>query len=192
MYVAAKGGERAITNAHALLAKEGRGDLDLPRIDFAAVAGQLGVLVSRVMTEGSLYDPGAGRARHRAGAGRRARGDYAGALVPHYAAALRLHAAADTAGLPPQRRISATFKDLPGGQQPGATFDYTHRLFTGRDASSSARRQKAPPYQAPEPTTPPEGAPSPSTPRGGPETGPGGALVPEMPRDRSARRQRPY
>jgi alpha-D-ribose 1-methylphosphonate 5-triphosphate synthase subunit PhnI len=39
----------------------------------------------------------------------------------------------NTAGLPPQRRISATFKDLPGGQQLGATFDYTHRLFTDRD-----------------------------------------------------------
>ena len=79
MYVAVKGGERAIANAHALLAKEGRGDLDLPRIDFAAVAGQL-----------------------------------------------------------------------------GATFDYTHRLFTDRDAGSSARWQKALRYQAPEPTSPPK------------------------------------
>ena len=57
MYVAVKGGERAIANAHALLAKQGRGDTHLPRIGHAAVAGQLGVLVSRVMTEGSLYDP---------------------------------------------------------------------------------------------------------------------------------------
>lgn len=57
MYVAVKGGERAIANAHALLAKQGRGDPGLPRIARAALAGQLGVLVSRVMTEGSLYDP---------------------------------------------------------------------------------------------------------------------------------------
>src|SRR5690348_4506067 len=57
MYVAVKGGERAIANAHALLAKQGRGDTSLPRLDYAAVAGQLGVLVARVMTEGSLYDP---------------------------------------------------------------------------------------------------------------------------------------
>ena len=27
------------------------------------------------------------------------------------------------------RRVSATFKDLPGGQVLGATFDYTHRLL---------------------------------------------------------------
>lgn len=28
-----------------------------------------------------------------------------------------------------RRRISATFKDLPGGQVLGPTFDYTHRLL---------------------------------------------------------------
>jgi alpha-D-ribose 1-methylphosphonate 5-triphosphate synthase subunit PhnI len=28
-----------------------------------------------------------------------------------------------------QRRISAAFKDLPGGQVLGPTYDYTHRLF---------------------------------------------------------------
>ena len=27
------------------------------------------------------------------------------------------------------RRISATYKDLPGGQVLGPTFDYTHRLL---------------------------------------------------------------
>jgi alpha-D-ribose 1-methylphosphonate 5-triphosphate synthase subunit PhnI len=27
------------------------------------------------------------------------------------------------------RRVSATFKDLPGGQVLGPTFDYTHRLL---------------------------------------------------------------
>src|SRR3546814_14638638 len=28
-----------------------------------------------------------------------------------------------------RRRISATYKDLPGGQLLGASFDYTHRLL---------------------------------------------------------------
>ncbi len=28
-----------------------------------------------------------------------------------------------------ERRISATYKDLPGGQLLGPTFDYTHRLL---------------------------------------------------------------
>jgi alpha-D-ribose 1-methylphosphonate 5-triphosphate synthase subunit PhnI len=129
MYVAVKGGERAIANAHALLAEQGRGDPDTPEIDPAQVEGQLGVLVSRVMTEGSLYD--------RALAARavlQAQGDVLEAvtLMRSYRTTLPRFGytcPVDTAELPPQRRISATFKDLPGGQQLGATFDYTHRLF---------------------------------------------------------------
>src|SRR6185503_9314887 len=35
----------------------------------------------------------------------------------------------DTARMTIRRRISATFKDLPGGQILGPTFDYTHRLL---------------------------------------------------------------
>jgi len=133
MYVAVKGGERAIANAHALLAKQGRGDMRLPRIEQAAVAAQLGVLVSRVMTEGSLYDP-----ELAARAILHAQGDVLEAItlvrsyrttLPRFGYTLPV----DTAGLPPERRISATFKDLPGGQQLGATFDYTHRLFADRD-----------------------------------------------------------
>ena len=133
MYVAVKGGERAIANAHALLARQGRGDPRLPRIEQAAVAAQLGILVSRVMTEGSLYDP-----ELAARAILQAQGDVLEAitLVRSYRTTLPRFGytrPVDTAGLPPQRRISATFKDLPGGQQLGATFDYTHRLFADRD-----------------------------------------------------------
>ncbi|CAD6010975.1 carbon-phosphorus lyase complex subunit PhnI [Agreia sp. COWG] len=129
MYVAVKGGERAIANAHALLAKEGRGASDVPRIDAVQVAGQLGVVVSRIMTEGSLYDP-----ELAARALLQAQGDVLEAvtLLRSYRTTLPRFGyteALDTSGLPPQRRISATFKDLPGGQQLGATFDYTHRLF---------------------------------------------------------------
>ncbi|MCW5770637.1 MAG: carbon-phosphorus lyase complex subunit PhnI, partial [Rhodospirillaceae bacterium] len=35
----------------------------------------------------------------------------------------------NTAEMALQRRISATFKDIPGGQILGPTFDYTHRLL---------------------------------------------------------------
>ena len=35
----------------------------------------------------------------------------------------------DTAAMQIRRRISATYKDLPGGQLLGPTFDYTHRLI---------------------------------------------------------------
>ncbi len=151
MYVAVKGGERAIANAHALLAKEGRGDPGLARIEQAAVAGQLWVLVARVMTEGSLYDP-----ELAARAIVQAQGDVLEAItlvrsyrttLPRFGYTLPVN----TAGLPPQRRISATFKDLPGGQQLGATFDYTHRLFTDHDAGG--------------PPTDPDAGPRPEMPR---------------------------
>ena len=185
MYVAVKGGERAIANAHALLAKRGRGDSRLPSIEQAAVAGQLGVLVSRVMTEGSLYDQ-----ELAARAVLQAQGDALEAItlvrsyrttLPRFGYTLPVN----TAGLPPQRRISATFKDLPGGQQLGATFDYTHRLFTHRGTGSSARWQKAPSYRAPEPAISPGGT-TPRTPRDRPQAGQGAVpeahgSVPEMP-----------
>ena len=150
MYVAVKGGERAIANAHALLAKQGRGDPGLPRIEQAAVAGQLGVLVSRVMTEGSLYDP-----ELAARAIVQAQGDALEAitLVRSYRTTLPRFGytlPTDTTRLPPQRRISATFKDLPGGQQLGATFDYTHRLFTDRDTTGP----RTAPGTVPEPEMP--------------------------------------
>jgi alpha-D-ribose 1-methylphosphonate 5-triphosphate synthase subunit PhnI len=150
MYVAVKGGERAIANAHALLAKEGRGDPRLTRIEHLAVAGQLGVLVARVMTEGSLYDP-----ELAARAILQAQGDVLEAvtLVRSYRTTLPRFGytlPVNTAGLPPQRRISATFKDLPGGQQLGATFDYTHRLFTDRDTAGPQTATGAvPPPQMP-------------------------------------------
>ena len=35
----------------------------------------------------------------------------------------------ETGAMAIERRISATFKDLPGGQVLGPTFDYTHRLI---------------------------------------------------------------
>jgi alpha-D-ribose 1-methylphosphonate 5-triphosphate synthase subunit PhnI len=129
MYVAVKGGEKAIANAHALLSQRGRGEESAARIDYEQVRDQMGVLVSRVMAEGSLYDPDLA-----AKALLQAQGDVLEAvtLLRSYRTTLPrfgVTIAIDTAGLPPERRVSATFKDIPGGQQLGATFDYTHRLL---------------------------------------------------------------
>ncbi|WP_203135581.1 carbon-phosphorus lyase complex subunit PhnI [Microbacterium sp. JZ31] len=147
MYVAVKGGEKAIANAHALLAKRGAGES--ARIDYAQVREQLGVLVSRVMAEGSLYDPDLA-----AKALLQAQGDVLEAvtLLRSYRTTLPRFgttAPIDTAGLPAERRISATFKDLPGGQRLGATFDYTHRLLadeleTPDVATDETRQDDAP------------------------------------------------
>jgi alpha-D-ribose 1-methylphosphonate 5-triphosphate synthase subunit PhnI len=129
MYVAVKGGERAIARAHALLAEERRGDPAVPALSVAQVEQQLGLAVDRVMTEGSLHD------RELAAlAIVQARGDLVEAifLLRAYRATLpRLGVSRplDTSRMLIRRRISATFKDLPGGQILGPTFDYTHRLL---------------------------------------------------------------
>src|SRR5271170_5325892 len=129
MYVAVKGGERAIENAHRLLAHERRGDRDVPELSLPQISEQLSLAVDRVMTEGSLYD------RELAAlAIKQARGDMIEAifLVRAFRATLPRFGATepvDTATMQVRRRISSTFKDVPGGQILGPTFDYTHRLL---------------------------------------------------------------
>ena len=129
MYVAVKGGERAIDNAHAWLAEERRGDPALPELSVAQIREQMRLAVNRVMAEGSLYDPDLA-----ALAIKQARGDLIEAvfLIRAYRTTLPRFAGSrpvDTGAMAVDRRISATFKDLPGGQVLGPTFDYTHRLL---------------------------------------------------------------
>lgn len=57
MYVAVKGGERAIDNAHAWLAEERRGDQAVSELSIEQIRNQLTLAVNRVMAEGSLFDP---------------------------------------------------------------------------------------------------------------------------------------
>jgi alpha-D-ribose 1-methylphosphonate 5-triphosphate synthase subunit PhnI len=129
MYVAVKGGERAIDNAHQWLAEERRGDPAVPELGIAQIRTQMALAVNRVMAEGSLYDPDLA-----ALAIKQSRGDLIEAifLIRAYRTTLpRLGASnpVDTGAMAVDRRISATFKDLPGGQVLGPTFDYTHRLL---------------------------------------------------------------
>jgi alpha-D-ribose 1-methylphosphonate 5-triphosphate synthase subunit PhnI len=152
MYVAVKGGERAIAAAHRLLAEERRGDAGVPELTLAQIDGQLALAVDRVMTEGSLYD------RELAAlAIKQARGDLIEAifLLRAYRTTLpRLGVTRpiDTAAMTMRRRISATFKDLPGGQVLGPTFDYTHRLL---DFSLADGRGGASPVAQPDAARPP-------------------------------------
>src|ERR1700722_1877893 len=56
MYVAVKGGEKAITAAHELLAEARRGDPAVAELSLAQIQQQLALAVDRVMSEGSIYD----------------------------------------------------------------------------------------------------------------------------------------
>ncbi len=146
MYVAVKGGEAAIANAHRLLASERRGDPAVPEIGTDQIREQLSLAVDRVMGEGSLYD------RDLAAlAIKQARGDMIEAIflvrafrttLPRFGYSEPM----DTTAMIIRRRISATYKDLPGGQLLGPTFDYTHRLLDG--LLSRTGSQPAEPLQA--------------------------------------------
>ncbi len=129
MYVAVKGGEKAIENAHAWLAEERRGDTDIADLGIAQIREQLSLAVNRVMAEGSLYDPDLA-----ALAIKQARGDLIEAifLIRAYRTTLPRFGYSNpvkTGDMVCDRRVSATFKDAPGGQVLGPTFDYTHRLL---------------------------------------------------------------
>ena len=123
MYVAVKGGEKAIANAHKLLARQRRGERGYEEIIPDQIDQQLGLAVERVMTEGALYDrPLAALAI------KQAQGDLMEAVfllrayrttLPRFGYSHPL----DTGRMTIQRRISATYKDLPGGQVLGATYD---------------------------------------------------------------------
>lgn len=129
MYVAVKGGDAAIENSQTLLAEERRGDTAVEALSIEQIREQLSLAVDRVMTEGSLHDPDLA-----ALAIKQARGDIVEAIfllrayrttLPRFGAS----GAIDTSEMAIRRRISATFKDVPGGQILGPSFDYTHRLL---------------------------------------------------------------
>lgn len=151
MYVAVKGGERAIDAAHAWLAEERRGDPSVPELTVAQIREQMALAVNRVMAEGSLYDPDLA-----ALAIKQARGDLIEAvfLIRAYRTTLPRFGVSrpvDTAAMAVDRRVSATFKDLPGGQVLGPTFDYTHRLL---DFALAAEGPPPPAPMAPAPDEP--------------------------------------
>jgi alpha-D-ribose 1-methylphosphonate 5-triphosphate synthase subunit PhnI len=129
MYVAVKGGEQAIDAAHKLLAEERRGDTAVPGLTLDQIAEQLTLAVDRVMNEGSLYDR-----EWAALAIKQSRGDLIEAIFLIRAARTTLARfgyaeALDTKVMRVKRRVSAAFKDIPGGQILGPTFDYTHRVL---------------------------------------------------------------
>jgi alpha-D-ribose 1-methylphosphonate 5-triphosphate synthase subunit PhnI len=129
MYIAVKGGEQAIAASLQLLDAARRGDPAVPALQIAQLREQLRLLVDRVMAEASLYDPDLA-----ALAIQQARGDSIEAvfLLRAYRTTLpRLGYSlpVDSTRMRVQRRVSSIFKDIPGGQVLGPTYDYTQRLL---------------------------------------------------------------
>ncbi len=162
MYVAVKGGAAAIESSWRLLEQQRRGDSAIAALSVAQIRAQLSLAVDRVMSEGSLYDP-----ELAALAIKQASGDLLEAVfllrayrttLPRLGYALPL----DTARMALLRRISATFKEVPGGQLLGPTYDYTQRLL---DFALLAEEGHGEPVPA-APEAPPGGAASSLEPAG--------------------------
>lgn len=128
MYVPVKGGAEAIAASRIAMDRARIEDEAHPGIMLDQIIAQMSLALDRIMTEGGLYDR-----RLAALAFKQAQGDVAEAVF-----LLRAHRAqlpdfgvaepVDLSGLR-DRHISATHKELPGGQVLGETFDYTHRLL---------------------------------------------------------------
>jgi alpha-D-ribose 1-methylphosphonate 5-triphosphate synthase subunit PhnI len=144
MYVAVKGGERAILGSYALLSEQRRGDPSIPELSLEQIKQQLRLAVDRVMTEGSVYDPDLAALALKQAAGDAVEAIF---LLRAYRTTLPRFGytrAIDTADMKLWRRISATFKDLPGGQLLGPTYDYTQRLLDFSLAASGERLRTTP------------------------------------------------
>ncbi|MES2584072.1 MAG: carbon-phosphorus lyase complex subunit PhnI [Pseudomonadota bacterium] len=151
MYVAVKGGAAAIESSWRLLDTQRRGDTAITELSVAQIRSQLSLAVDRVMSEGALFDP-----ELAALAIKQASGDLVEAIfllrayrttLPRLGYTVPL----DTARIDLVRRISATFKEVPGGQLLGPTYDYTQRLLDFRLLAEGGTEaaQPAPAIQTP-------------------------------------------
>ncbi len=155
-YVAIKGGGRAIEGSHAAAdaLRTAEGDAGTP-LTLSTIEHQLRLLTSRVVSEGGLYHP-----RLAALAIKQMQGDTleaAFALRAYRSTKPRLleMPVQDTANMRLIRRISSAFKDIPGGQMLGATYDYALRLMRMdlADESPQAFREVAKRFRQVQPET---------------------------------------
>ncbi|MEO1362417.1 MAG: carbon-phosphorus lyase complex subunit PhnI [Pseudomonadota bacterium] len=146
-YVATRGGEQAIEQSERLF-REAMGPFDQTRV--AEIRKSMPYLIDRVMGEASLYDEDlAALALAQTG------GELYEAVLLLRAwrttqPRLCVAAPVEQDKLFTHRRISAAFKDIPGGQVLGPTLDYAHRILA-TDVLQGADHVPAPVDPAPLP-----------------------------------------
>jgi alpha-D-ribose 1-methylphosphonate 5-triphosphate synthase subunit PhnI len=127
-YVAVKGGAAAIENAEKFsLIRRSGGESAALQTD--QIREQLHFAVDRVMGEGSLYAPDLAALAFKQAAGDTLEAAF---ILRSYRTTLPRLGYSEpigTDGMRVIRRISAAFKDIPGGQILGPTPDYTLRLL---------------------------------------------------------------
>ena len=127
-YVAVKGGIQAIAAAKDLVEFYRLKDGSTP-IDVEQIKGQFRLAIDKIMGEGSFYAPD-----YAALALKQVEGDVfeAAFMLRAYRATLSRNYYSETISTEEMfvhRRISSSFRDIPGGQILGPTRDYTQRML---------------------------------------------------------------
>ena len=127
-YVAVKGGTEAIDHARELVEFYRLKDATLP-LDIKQIQGQMRAAIDKIMGEGGLYAP-----EYAAIALKQSEGDvFEGAFILRaFRATLQRNYYSEiinTREMFVKRRISSSFREIPGGQILGPTRDYTQRLL---------------------------------------------------------------
>ena len=141
-YIAVKGGTEAIHNA-AELAEFYRIKGDTPPIDIKQIRTQMRLAIDKVMGEGGIYAP-----EYAAIALKQAEGDVfeAAFILRAFRTTLQRNfysLTIDTREMFIKRKISASFREIPGGQILGPTRDYTQRTLDTNKATETAVDIKA-------------------------------------------------
>ena len=129
-YVAIKGGGQAIENAAKALEflRTQQGESALP-LDTEQIEKQLYFLHSRIVSEGGLYHPQLAALAIKQSLGDTLEASFAMRAYRSTKARLLETPVHNTANMRLIRRISASFKEIPGGQMLGPTTDYALRLL---------------------------------------------------------------
>jgi len=135
-YVAVKGGTDAIHRAQALVEFYRLKDATAP-LDIRQIQSQLRLAVDKVMGEGGLYAP-----EYAAIAVKQAEGEVfeAAFIMRAFRTTLerRFYSETiDTRDMFVKRKISASFREIPGGQILGPTRDYTQRILDTSKATET-------------------------------------------------------
>lgn len=127
-YIAVKGGTEAISNAAAYLRwLQAHGESDPLAVE--QIQEQLYLAVDRVMGEGALYAPALAALALKQSAGDTLEAAFMVRAYRTTQPRIGYSQPADTRRMKVIRRISAAFKEIPGGQVLGPTPDYTLRLL---------------------------------------------------------------
>ncbi len=139
-YVAVKGGTDAIASAKDLAEYYRIRNLTDP-VEIGQIQAQFRLGLDKIMGEGGFYDP-----EYAAIAFKQAEGDVleAAFILRAFRATLQrnYYGKIDTREMFVKRRISASFREIPGGQILGPTKDYTQRLLETDLANENIERIK--------------------------------------------------